>query len=781
MRNASPLVLRCLAALAFLVTVAAHAQQSASPGIPIHYYNGASRVDLLAASDELVLLAEKGRQIGTAPLAARSPGTGVKFAAGGHALVTFSEAAADRAGLAARGNTLRGLGGEVAAVAYPAGAIVQADRRVFIPNRFSLRPKAGLSVDALARDFGLRVIAKISYAENTYIVEAISGDLLAGLDAANAIFESGQAEFATPLILRQQTPRLVPNDTYFPNQWHLQNTAQSFGGVAGNDVNIVNAWNSVTGAGVNIAITDSGVQWFHQDLAANARTDIDLDINGGDNDPTPQSSSHGTSCAGIAAAVGQNSLGVTGAAFDAGIVGIRLIEAPTSDQDEADALGYRASETTPADYIHVNSNSWGPADTGTVLETFGPLTAAALLDGVTNGRGGKGTLYVWAAGNGRQSADNVNYDGYASSRYTIAVGATGANGTVSYYSEPGASMLVNTPSSYTGAGTVTTTFMNGGALGQNYTTSFGGTSSAAPLAAGVIALLLEANPNLGWRDVQHILVESAAKNDPSNSAWQTNGAGRLFNANYGFGRINATAAVNLATTWTPLPAEATPLFSTQSPGLSIPDNNTTGLTSSILISGAPADFSIEAVEVIFSATHARRGNIQVTLTSPSGMVSLLAGVRSDFAPNYNAWTFTSVAHWGESPNGTWTLRVKDLTAGTVGTFNSWSLRIHGFNDAALLDSDGDGLSDIYETNTATFINATDTGSDPNDADSDNDGVNDGTEVDLGTDPNNALDFPTLPLTWAGLAAVLTTVAIWKLAVGRLPSRNAKTVQTRTRN
>jgi subtilisin-like proprotein convertase family protein len=773
MRRVSQSWVRAVAAAIFFVAVAAQGQQAASPGIPIHYYNGASRVDLVAAGDELVILADKGRRVELAPLAARAPGGAVNETPGGHALVTFAGAVADRAELAARGRGLRGLGGEVAAVAYAAGASKSADRRQFIPNRFSLRPKAGLNVDSLARDFGLRVIEKVSNAENTYIVESTSGELLAGLDAANAIFESGQAEFATPLILRQQTPRLVPNDSFFPLQWHLRNVGQAPGAVVGNDVNIVNAWDSYTGAGVNIAITDTGVQWFHEDLAANARTDIDIDINGGDNDPAPQFQSHGTSCAGIAAAKGQNGLGVTGAAFDAGIVGIRLIEFATSDLDEANGLGFRANETIPNDYIHLNSNSWGPSDSGDVLATFGPLTAAALQNGVTNGRGGKGTVYVWAAGNGRQNLDNINYDGYASSRYTIAVGASGADGTVSYYSEPGASMLVNAPSSYTAAGTITTAFMGGGGLGLNYTSSFGGTSSAAPLAAGVIALMLQANPNLGWREVQHILVQTATKNDSFDSGWQANGAGLQFNSSYGFGRINAAAAVNLAASWVPLPAEVSPISNSQIVGLAIPDNDPTGLDSTIVVSGVPASFSIESVEVTFSATHSRRGDLQAVLFAPSGMPSFLAGKHNDFAANYNAWMFTSVAHWGENPNGTWTLRVKDLAAGNVGSFDNWTLTIHGFSNPLIIDSDGDGLPDVYEDNSGVFVDATQTGTDPNNPDTDGDGVPDGVEVLLGTDPNNPLDFPTFPLSWTWLAVALVAGGILKLRGPRLRATKSR--------
>jgi subtilisin-like proprotein convertase family protein len=303
-------------------------------------------------------------------------------------------------------------------------------------------------------------------------------------------------------------------------------------------------------------------------------------------------------------------------------------------------------------------------------------------NGIANGRGGLGTIYVWAAGNGRSANDNVNYDGYASSRYTIAVGATGGNGVFSSYSEPGASMLVNSPSSYSGAGTTTVDLVgsNGYNNSSDYTDDFGGTSSACPLAAGVIALILEANPNLTWRDVQHILVQTSEKNDPGNSDWTTNGAGLEFNHNYGFGRTDASAAVAAAETWTTVPDNEAPLTASSSSVISIPESVTGAITASDSVSiSAPAEFATEHVEVIFNATHTWRGDIAVSLTSPDGTVSRLSEPHlGDSANNYNNWMFTTVANWGENPNGTWTLTFYDGATGDTGNVTGWTLNVHGF-------------------------------------------------------------------------------------------------------
>jgi kexin len=293
------------------------------------------------------------------------------------------------------------------------------------------------------------------------------------------------------------------------------------------------------------------------------------------------------------------------------------------------------------------------------------------------GRGGKGVIFTWAGGNGG-SGDNANYDGYANSRYTIAVGASGASGEKSSYSEEGSCILVNAPSSYA-SGAITTTDRTGSAgySTGDYATDFGGTSSACPLAAGCIALMLQANPNLTWRDVQTILANTSTKNSPTDAGWITNGVGRQFNHKFGFGRVNATAAVAAASTWVSLPAEATPLSATETATISIPDNNATGITRTRTLT-APAGFVTEQVEVTVNITHPYRGDLEMFLTSPAGTVSKIAATRGDSSDNYSGWTFSTVASWGENPSGAWTLKIADRFASDVGSLTSWTVKANGY-------------------------------------------------------------------------------------------------------
>lgn len=471
-------------------------------------------------------------------------------------------------------------------------------------------------------------------------------------------------EFATvvPVLARQQHGRFTPDDPLFGSQWHLLNTGQT-GGTPGADVNITSAWDTAFGSGVVIAIVDDGLEHTHPDLSTQYLASVSFDFNDNDLDPEQLGGdSHGTSVAGVAVARGNNGIGVSGAAPSAQLAGLRLTGAATTDSQEANALSYAAQT------IDIYTNSWGPLDDGQRLAAAGPLTRAAMASGVANGRGGLGSIYVWSAGNGLTNDDNVNYDGYANSRYVIAVSAIDHNGVQSPYSEPGSPILVSAYSSGAGVG-ITTTTTSGG-----YINSFGGTSSSAPLVSGIIALMLEANPNLTYRDVQHILVDTTVQNDPLDSGWVANGAGRMVNHKYGFGAVDAAAAVAAATTWTTVAEEESYTSPWTNVGQTIPDNNPTGITSSLNVT---ADLVVERIEVDFTANHAFRGDLRVVLTSPDGTQSILAEPHDDPNDNYSSWTFTSTHHWGESSVGQWTLTVSDEGTSDIGSWSNWTLKLYG--------------------------------------------------------------------------------------------------------
>ena len=535
-------------------------------------------------------------------------------------------------------------------------------------------------------------------------------DSTKGLEKLRSSFLKGEIESFSPLLDRSVSARFEPNDPFYDDQWHLNNTGQT-SGTSGEDANVTAVWNSYNGSGVVISVIDDGVEHSHPDLSTNYLSQHSYDWCGDDPDPDPNSwDGHGTAVAGVAAGTGNNSIGVTGAAFGANIAGHRLIACGFTDSTAADALSYDNGD------IDIYSNSWGPTDDGSSLEGPGPITIAAIEDSIYNGRSGLGNIYTWAAGNGLEANDNSNYDGYASLRYAIAVSAITHYGDQSWYSEPGANILVTAHSNggtpdYEG---ITTTDITGtgGYSGGDVNHDFGGTSSATPLVSGVIALILESNPDLTWRDVQNILVHSSRKNDVNDSSWTVNGGGLNVSHKYGFGAVDAGAAVSLAENWTSSGEETNATFGPFTENLVI-DNGPSAWTEFNL--SVPIDLSLESVDVIVDITHTARGELDIVLESPSGHQSWLAEVHDDNNADYSNWRFGTVQHWDESSQGNWILKVRDsVTGSNSGTLNSWELIFHGVGNVT--DTDGDGWPDY------------------NDLDDDNDGWVDIDEMSCSTDP-----------------------------------------------
>ena len=539
-----------------------------------------------------------------------------------------------------------------------------------------------------------------------------------GPELFSQLQESGQIEAFYPLVENDMLPRWVPNDPKFSDQWHLQNTGQS-SGTSGEDVNITGAWNTYRGAGIVIGIVDDGLDWNHPDLDNYYESTLDYDFCGNDGDPTPASNDpHGTASAGVAAGVGDNNIGVSGSAPRAGLAGLQLISCSTTDTRESSALSHERQN------IDIYSNSWGPSDNGETLEAPGPLMLAAMENDALLGRNGLGNIITWAAGNGLTDDDNSNYDGYANLRYTIAVTAVSHNGDQSYYAEPGANILVASPSNGDNEG-ITTTDIEGSAgyTNSDYTDNFGGTSSATPLVSGVIALMLEANSNLTWRDVQHILVLTSRQNDASDSSWNVNGANHDVSHKYGYGVIDAGAAVFMAESWTPVADETSVTTGTLNCiQCDIPDNSANYVSVNTTVS---EPVLVENVDVVVDIPHAFRGDLEIILTSPAGTQSILSEKHGDGGNNFNDWRFSTVHHWDEDSRGEWTLTVEDQGNGDTGSLDSWELIVYGTE--LDVDTDGDNLTNSNETDVY--------GTDPEDYDTDDDAISDGDEVLIhGTDP-----------------------------------------------
>ena len=582
----------------------------------------------------------------------------------------------------------RAPGTRLETVIYPAGEPRSNGRRRIITRRVSAQVAPGTDIGALATQVQAVSVETMAFDGSLVVFHASESS---GLALAARLRQHPKVLRADVILGRYLTPKVQPNDPLLPRQWTLKNTGQSEG-TAGADANVFPVWESGRhGEGVVISIVDDGVESAHPDLTDRIVPQAGYDYRDQDSQPEPEGAngvdaegkpaadSHGTAVAGVAAASGNNGIGVAGAAYAARLVPIRLIGGNTGDDQEAKAMAHRL------DLVHISNNSWGANDDGKTISALGPLMKAALDTALSQGRGGLGTIFVWSAGNGGNEQDNANNDGYANYPGTIAVGALNDLGHRADYSEPGACLIISAPSGNDKSrlpGSFTTDLL--GERGYNradvesdiaeidYTSTFNGTSSAAPLVSGVVALMLQANPKLGWRDVQEVLIRSAAMTQPENPGWFTNSAKIRFNHEFGAGRVDAAAAVQLASGWQNLGARQSAVVVKATKDLPpIPDE---GIFEGNLM--VTDDLRVEQVTLNLTLTHPSRGELAIDLVSPAGTISHLFVPHGDTNQNIEH-RFTSVFQWGESARGDWKLRIRDTVSGNAGQVSDYRLEIFG--------------------------------------------------------------------------------------------------------
>uniref|UniRef100_A0A669BJJ7 Furin (paired basic amino acid cleaving enzyme) b n=1 Tax=Oreochromis niloticus TaxID=8128 RepID=A0A669BJJ7_ORENI len=437
-------------------------------------------------------------------------------------------------------------------------------------------------------------------------------------------------------------------DPDFPKQWYLH----------GSNLNTKAAWaQGYTGRGVVVTILDDGIEKDHPDLISNYDPEASYDVNDGDTDPQPRytqrnENRHGTRCAGEVAAAANNGVCGVGVAYNAKIGGVRMLDGEVTDVVEAQSLSLNPQ------HIHIYSASWGPEDDGKSLDGPAKLAKEAFLQGITKGRSGLGSIFVWASGNGGREQDSCNCDGYTNSIYTLSISSTTQSGNVPWYSEPCSSTLATTFSSGNpGEKQIVTTDLR-----QKCTDSHTGTSASAPLAAGIIALALEANLNLTWRDMQHLVVRTSQPGRLSASDWKTNGVGRRVSHSYGYGLLDAGALVALAQNWT----SVGPQRQCVNTMLSEPRDIGNKLVFSKSVDacwGRPEHVSsLEHVQARLTLSYNQRGKLAIHLISPLGTRSTLLFPRpNDFSSEgFNDWAFMTTHSWDEDPQGEWTLEIENV-------------------------------------------------------------------------------------------------------------------------
>ena len=475
-------------------------------------------------------------------------------------------------------------------------------------------------------------------------------------------------------------------DSLYGCQWHLRNQS-------GEDINVEPVWaEGITGEGINIALVDDGMDFNHEDLRENVNTSLNRNyISLLDSIFNPYLH-HGTFMAGIIAAQ-DNGVGVRGVAPRATIYGHNFSAQP-STVSLVDATTRNRLVTA------ISNNSWEPR-VGPGLTQAAAVWELALESGIATGYGGKGTFYTYEGGSGHQIGDNSNLNEFANFYGVSAVCGTSEIGTRRATSEMGANLWVCAPAGDDGdaqIGIVTTENHDRYIYGFSYGLS--GTDAATAIVSGVAALIRQANTNLTWRDLKLILAASARKNDPTNPGWE-DGARKYgsisamdlyhFNHEYGFGVVDAKAAVDMAKEWTaslpPLHSSTAASGSFNSP---IPDLPATGVPTTffdeLTLNTNDIDFT-EFVEINVTFDHNSFRDLDVELVSPSGARSQLTvafdtvtpddPTDEDVVPLRGTFRFGSARHLGEDPNGVWRLNVSDHIQSVTGTWDSWSIKVYG--------------------------------------------------------------------------------------------------------
>nr|XP_046244502.1 proprotein convertase subtilisin/kexin type 7 [Scatophagus argus] len=540
----------------------------------------------------------------------------------------------------------------------------------------------------VAEHAGLQNQGQIGQLEGHYLLCSVKPGNGSVAGVLNKGVHPGDVLAAHPNVLWHSQERLLSrskrsvafNDPRYPKQWHLHNDLNK-----GMDINVTGVWeHNITGRGVTVVVVDDGVEHTHQDIQPNYSPEGSYDLNSNDPDPMPHpdfhsGNHHGTRCAGEIAAVPNNSFCAVGVAYGSKVAGIRVLDGPLTDSLEAIAFNkhYQVND--------IYSCSWGPDDDGHTVDGPHPLGKAALQHGVIAGRQGFGSIFVVASGNGGQYNDNCNYDGYANSIYTITIGAVDEKGRMPFYAEECASMLAVTFSS--GGEKLRSIVTSDWSMqrGTGCTEGHTGTSAAAPLAAGMVALMLQVRPCLTWRDVQHIITFTATKCDNS-ADWKVNGAGFHHSHQHGFGLLNAWRLVNAAKVWESVPFLVSYQSSVIKEEVSI---STEELIRTWQVTAADLRQSgmqtLEHVAVTVTITHPCRGNLEIVLVCPSGMSSVIGARRTiDRDPSgYQDWTFSTVRCWGERAEGQYILKISDHKkpfleeCATAGVLKQWALTLYG--------------------------------------------------------------------------------------------------------
>jgi subtilisin-like proprotein convertase family protein len=489
---------------------------------------------------------------------------------------------------------------------------------------------------------------------------------------------------AAALATNSVAPSSRPGEPLYTSQGHFGLIGRLGFSSGANSQGIERVWADWTGHRSTVGVWDDGIETSHWDLAGNIDLSRRVTTSTGLNDGLPVGSApHGTAIAGLIAGM-NNGRGGVGIAFNTKLTSVRIFGNPGSftTQLYETLAGLSKFDITNHSY------------TGTPTFMANPDTArfesAARL-----GRSGLGTINVKGAGNTTRSG--IGEDVHAT-RFTVSVGATNMNGQILSSSAHGSHILVSAPAANITTDRIGTSYGYNGLVNGDYTNIFGGTSAASAVVSGVVSLMLDANPALGWRDVQNILAYSSigsgsiygGSNAYEDSPWKWtgadnwNGGGLHYSENYGYGVVNAFNAVRMAEAWGVFqPIAATSANELAATGSS----NNLSLTVPIVDNGSTLysftvqpNIDLDHVTLGLKFTHSQFTDLRITLQSPSGMtLKLLDGTSgtastSDYGFSYD---FGLDGFRGTDSAGTWTLRIDDVIPSNSGTLTGVNFTGYG--------------------------------------------------------------------------------------------------------
>ena len=631
--------------------------------------------------------------------------------------------------------------------------------RVFITFAQEL---SDADVDAFAGQYGL--IKKTTYSPTEYLFQLTNHT---GMNPVKLVVELTENEPRVLAAEHDLNQRMVkaqfsePSDPAYARQWHLHTQFNSQDYDVRASSRCEQAWRELDGFGdpsVVVAVADDGCKLDHEDFNSNGkfagwgyfqgeRLVIAEDIDADPDAMYQNGSNHGTSCCGVAAGDVDAQLTV-GAAPRCRLLPIKWESAGPSlfisDSKLITAMNYIA------DRCDIMSNSWGGVPTSMWAP---PVLSRIRALAETGGRRRRGIVFLWAAGNDNCPIDfaadqDVPFDSGVEVRGSslvwvgvrtarrfrnnlvglpglLHVAALASNARRSHYSNYGNGIEICAPSSNShtyhrmtvrGLGITTSTGPVDGT-----TNSFGGTSSATPLVAGIAALVISANSELSALEVIALLKETAAKdldmtgyqrtppaNFDADTSWDVSpiapfadpafvdrgDAEGSWSPWFGHGRVDALAAVRGASSRLPIPLTDQRFRGSSAPDRSIPDNRIQGIKDTIV---SAQTFDVGALTVTVEITHTYVGDLMVTLVSPTGTSVVLhsraGGSSNDIARTYDLTTTPELrAFAGEPVHGDWLLRVQDLAARDRGRLMAWSLRIDGVEQTQVDVDESPGIT-----------------------------------------------------------------------------------------